>query len=205
MFSIMRDRLNASTGMPSESLDDLTRFESESIGSIQSSDMVSSSSDISHSDASSGGPTGTGLSFFDKIGLRRKSSIANSSIELRGYNPKKGVVKVLKAIKQMNSLMVAKIGLIAFLEMLQTCYHSHVSLTLLKSFMEHHRIMPKPLYFHYYIYFLHYAEYYHYIRSVADVIDPNKIEFHREWLSNIREHLKYIYHIISKQRTEISL
>lgn len=200
MFSIMRDRLNASTGMPSEALDDLSRFESESIESMQSSDMASSSSEVS-----SGYSMGSGLSFFGKIGLRRKSSNASSSIDLRDYNPKKGVVKVLKAIKQMNSLMASKIGLISFLEMLQTCYYNHVSLTLLKSFMEHHRIMPKPLYFHYYIYFLHYAEYYHYTRSTTDIIDSAKIEFHQECLSNIREHLKYVYHIINKQKTEVTL
>lgn len=192
----MRDRLLASTGMQSESLNDLTRC--ESIESIQSSDMASSSSEIS-----SNYSTGSGLSFFDKIGLRKKSS--SSSIDLREYDPKKGVAKVLKAIKQMNSLAATKIGLVAFLEMIQTCYYKHVSLSLLKSFIDHHRILPKPLYFHYYIYFLHYAEYYHYTRSTTDIIDLDKIEFHRECLSNIRQHLKYVYHIINKQRAEVSL
>lgn len=199
MFSIMRDRLLASTGMPIEPLDDLTRFEANSIESIQSSDMASSSSE-----ASSGYSMGSGLSFFDKIRLRRKGS-TSSSIDLREFNPKKGVVKVLKAIKQMNKLTGTKIGLVAFLEMMQNCYYMHVGLSLLKSFMNHHRILPKPMYFHYYIYFLHYAEYYHYARSTTDIIDLSKIEFHQHCLTNIRQHLKYVYHIINKQRTEVSL
>lgn len=198
MFSILRDRLLASSGMASVSLDDLNRFETESIDSIQSSDIASTASDIS-SDYS----MGSGLSFFDKIGLRRKNSV--SSIDLNAHSPKKGVVKVLKAIKQLNNLNVAKIGLVAFLEMIQTCYYNHVSMTLLKSFMDHHRILPKPVYFHYYIYFLHYAEFYHYTRSTTDIIDTAKVGFHQDCLINIRAHLKYVYNIINKQRTEITL
>ena len=198
MFSIMQDRLNASSGMPSTSLEDLARFDSVEIDSIQSSEATSTSSEIS-----SNYSVGSGLSFFDKIGLRRKNS--SQSIDLRDHSPKKGVVKVLKAIKQLNNLSVSNIGLVAFLEMIQTYYYSHVSLTLLKSFMDHHRIMPKPVYFHYYIYFLHYAEYYHYTRSTTDIIDSSKIEFHQDCLENIQSHLKYVYHIINKQQTEVTL
>ena len=198
MFSIMRDRLNASSGMPSTSLEDLARFDLVSIDSIQSSEATSTSSELS-----SNYSVGSGLSFFDKIGLRRKSS--SQSIDLRDHSPKKGVVKVLKAIKQLNNLSVTNIGLVAFLEMIQTYYYSHVSLTLLKSFMDHHRIMPKPVYFHYYIYFLHYAEYYHYTRSTTDIIDSSKVEFHQDCLENIQSHLKYVYHIINKQQTEVTL
>lgn len=198
MFSIMSDRLKTSSGMSSTSLDNLTRFDSLSIGSIQSSGDSSTSSDID-----SNYSIGSGLSFFDKIGLRRKSS--SISIDLRDHSPKKGVIKVLKAIKQLNSVSIMHIGLISFLEMIQTYYYSHVSLSLLKSFMDHHMILPKPLYFHYYIYFLHYAEYYHYTRSTTDIIDPAKIDFHKECLENIQSHMKYVYHIISKQRTEVTL
>jgi len=119
-------------------------------------------------------------------------------------NDKKMVAGILKMIKQMNKQPLPRIGLVAFMEMIQM-YYTHVSMVLLKTFMDHHRVLPKPVYFHYYIYFLHYAEYYHYARSHTDIIDPSRIEFHLDRLGVIRQHLKYVYSIIYNNRTEISL
>jgi len=201
MFSIMRDRIISTTGMRSKSLEDLANCESDSIESPSESDLESNTSKVS-----SNYSFGSGVSFFDKIGLRKRRS-SESSVDLRDSDPKKSVIKVLKAIKQINKLSSTKLGLIEFLEMIQMYYYKNVSLGLLKTFMDHHRILPKPVHFHYYIYFLHYAEFYHFMRSSSDIIDPSKVQFHNDCLINIRSQLKYVYRIVNNKQstTEITL
>ena len=188
MFSTMRNRLIASIGMRSISLEDLAQCELESIDSMPLS-IYSNSSD------------GSVLS---KLGLKRQSS---ASVDLCDCSPKAAVVKVLKMIKQLNQVQTTKnMNIMTFLEMLQMQFYKNVSLSMIHEFIKSHQMIPKPIYFHYYIYFLHYAEYYHFTRGVIDIIDPSKVEFHLDSLSNIRTQLKYIYHSINnKPSTEITL
>lgn len=194
MFSLMRDRLMASSGMPQTDITHGGGLDSELItpGDSESTDG---------SDLESGHSGSSGMSFLDKIGLGRTRSNSNNSIDLRELDTKKGVLKVFKAIEHL-ALTNDNIGLVAFLELIKNSYYPHVNLSLLKSFMEHHMIVPKPFYTHYYVYFLHYSEYYHYVRSTNEIIDPDKIQFHQECLANIKEHLKYVYHIINRRRVE---
>lgn len=195
MFSTIRTRLIASIGMRSVSLENLARFELDSIDSMPMSESTNASSLDSNSSRS----------IIDKLGLRRQASVS-SSVDLCEYNPKEGVLKILRVIKQLKIAKPKELNLMTFLEMLQLQFYKNVSLTLLKDFMQCHKMMPKPVYFHYYIYFLHYAEYYHYTRGVVDIIDPTKKEFHNDCLENIRAQLKYVYRIINRPQTnEISL
>jgi hypothetical protein len=158
---------------------------------------------MSVSTTSSNNSNNSNKSFLDKIGLRKQNS---SSIDLCDKNPKEAIIKVLKTIKQLNNVQTKDMNIMTFLEMLQMQFYKNVSLALLKDFMTCHKMMPKPIYFHYYIYFLHYAEYYHFTRGVTDVIDTSKKEFHLNSLANIRTQIKYIYRIINKQHfKEINL
>jgi hypothetical protein len=209
MFSVMRDRIITTTGMRSKSIEDLAQhYESDSIESPSESDSIESpsESDIDSVSSKASSSNDSNVSFFDKIGLRKRRASSISSIDLCDYDPKQSVIKVLKVIKQINA--TTKINLIPFLEMIQMYYYKHVSLSLLKTFMEQHKIIPKPIHFHYYVFFLHYAEFYHYTRSTIDIIDSNKVEFHNECLINIRKQIKYVYKILNKQNlniTEVSL
>ena len=187
MFSTIRTRLIASIGMRSVSLENLARFELESIDSMPMSESTNTSVESNYSHRS----------LMDKLGLRRQTSVS-SSVDLCEYKPKEGVLKVLRVIKQLNNAQPKELNLMTFLEMLQLQFYKNVSLTLLKNFMQYHKMMPKPFYFHYYIYFLHYAEYYHFTRGVVDIIDPTKKEFHADCLENIRAQLKYVYRIINR-------
>lgn len=205
MFSMMRDRVAATTGMRSISLEDLAKFETESIDSLPRSDVAS----ITSSNISKTYSIGSGVSFFDKIGLRRGySSISETSSEKFLTRPKDTVIKILKSIKEMNNVPSSKMSLIPFFEMIQSHYYKDVSLSLLETFISQHNMLPRPVYFHYYIYFLHYAEYYHFTRSTIDVIDKSKALFHQDQLTIIRAQLKYVYRIINHKReekTEITL
>lgn len=153
---------------------------------------------------------GSGISIFDKLGLRKKTSdsIESSHSDINS-NPKELVIKILKSIKEMNKINSSKMSLISFFEMIQTHYYKDISLSLLKQFLLQHKTSPKPIYFHYYIYFLHYAEYYHYTRSTTDIIDKYKILFHKDCLSSIKLQLKYVYRIVNHNNnitnTEITL
>lgn len=199
----MRDRVAATTGMRSISLEDLAKFETESIDSLPRSDVASTTS----SNISKTYSIGSGVSFFDKIGLRRgySNSSSNESNERFLTRPKDTVVKILRSIKEMNNVPSSKMSLIPFFEMIQSHYYKDVSLSLLESFISQHNMLPRPVYFHYYIYFLHYAEYYHFTRSTMDVIDKSKILFHQDQLTIIRSQLKYVYRIINHKKTEITL
>lgn len=203
MFSMMRDRVAATTGMRSISLEDLAKFETESIDSLPRSDVASTTS----SNISKTYSIGSGVSFFDKIGLRRgySNSSSNESNERFLTRPKDTVIKILRSIKEMNNVPSSKMSLIPFFEMIQSHYYKDVSLSLLESFISQHNMLPRPVYFHYYIYFLHYAEYYHFTRSTMDVIDKSKILFHQDQLTIIRSQLKYVYRIINHKKTEITL
>ncbi len=173
----------------------------ESTSSHHSHSYHSHDANAEHSisDTSSNYSFESQLSFLEKIGLRRRVRDISFS-DSPDTTAKKTVAGILKMIKQMNKQPQPKIGLVAFMEMIQM-YYTHVSMVLLRTFMDHHRIMPNPVYFQYYIYFLHYAEYYHYARSHTDIIDPSRIEFHRDYLNMIRQHLKYVYNIIYRNRT----
>lgn len=206
MFSMMRDRVATTTGMRSISLEDLAKFETESIDSLPRSDVVS----ITSSNISKTYSIGSGVSFFDKIGLRRGYSSSFSEISSEKFltRPKDTVIKILRSIKEMNNVPSSKMSLIPFFEMIQSHYYKDVSLSLLESFISQHNMLPRPVYFHYYIYFLHYAEYYHFTRSTIDVIDKSKALFHQDQLTIIRAQLKYVYRIINhkkEEKTEITL
>ena len=136
------------------------------------------------------------------MGLRQSST---TSMDLCEYNPKKGVCKVLRMIKQLSHTQPKDLTLMAFVEMVQLQFYKNISLTLLQEFMQCHKIMPKPFYFHYFIYFLHYAEYYHFTRLNINIIDQSKKEFHADCLDSIRAQLDYICDIINKSSQEISL
>ncbi len=203
MFAVMRSRLLVSAEAQSKSLEDLADCETQSIDSAGNSDVASSSSEVS------GYSTNSGISFFDKIGLRRRHSSESASILSGEDSLKQQVVHVLRFIKQMNAHTSPKMEMVAFLELLQMHY-THVSLALLQTFMERHRMLPRASYFHYYIYFLHYAEFYHHTRSAVDVIDLARIEFHRTHLAHICQCLKYVYRIITRKTapdpvTEVTL
>lgn len=198
---MIRDRVAATTGMRSISLEDLAKFETDSIDSLPRSDVASTTS----SNISKTYSIGSGVSFFDKIGLRRgysNSSSFSESNEKYLTRPKDTVITILKSIKEMNSISNSKMSLIPFFEMIQSHYYKDVSLSLLESFISQHNMLPRPVYFHYYIYFLHYAEYYHYTRSTVDVIDKSMALYHQDKLNVIRTQLKYVYRIINHKKTE---
>ncbi len=181
-----------SVGMRSVSLENLSRFDIDSLDSM------------SMSDTSADSTTSSQRNLLQKLGLQRQSS--SISNDLSQYDPKEGVIKILRMIKQLNNAQSKKINLMTFLEMLQLQFYRNISLALIKDFMQRHKIMPKPFYLHYFIYFLHYAEYYHFTRLVVDIIDPSKKDFHAESLTNIRSQLKYIYYIINRNYSqEVSL
>lgn len=182
----MRTRLTASSGMPQTEIINGTESDSESIGG---SDL---GSDCSGASAESG---------LNKNATRSKRTNVNLPVDLSQMSVKKGVDKVLKSVKQLDKNHSIKMPLVAFLELIQGSYYQDVSLVLLGQFIAHHMIMPKAIYAHYYIYFLHYAEYYHYVRCTTDIIDTDRVEFHQQGLANIKEHIKYVYHIINRRRS----
>lgn len=199
MFSTMRDRVSTTSSMEPITLENLARFETDSIDSLPRSDVVSTADSI----ASKTYSIGSGVSFFDKIGLRRNSSMSFSETSSRfPARPKDDVVSILRSIKEMNNVPSAKMSLIPFFEMIQSHYYRDVSLSLLETFISQHNMLPKPIYFHYYIYFLHYAEYYHQTRCTTGVIDKNKIIFHQEKLAVVRSQLKYVYRIVNRKKQE---
>lgn len=110
----MRDRVAATTGMRSISLEDLAKFETESIDSLPRSDVASTTS----SNISKTYSIGSGVSFFDKIGLRRgySNSSSNESNERFLTRPKDTVIKILRSIKEMNNVPSSKMSLIPFLK-----------------------------------------------------------------------------------------
>ena len=128
MFSMMRDRVATTTGMRSISLEDLAKFETESIDSLPRSDVVS----ITSSNISKTYSIGSGVSFFDKIGLRRGYSSSFSEISSEKFltRPKDTVIKILRSIKEMNNVPSSKMSLIPFFEMIQSHYYKNVSLSL---------------------------------------------------------------------------
>lgn len=182
-FKILRDKLALAIGMPSSQ--ELPRF--DTLAGISRDDSLIFSDTSSQSSGQS--------SLLHKMGIRQSST---ASMDLCSYNPKKGVCKVLKMIKQLNMSQSKDLSLMAFLEMIQLRFYKNISLVLLREFMQCHKIMPKPFYFHYFIYFLHYAEYYHFTRLNINVIDQSKQEFHAECLDCIRAQLNYICDIINK-------
>ncbi len=175
----MRSRLISSIGMRSVSLEDLSKYELESIDSIPLSILSDSSSNT----------------FLSKLGLTRQNS---RPLDICQSTPKEAVIKVLKSIKQLNNAKTKDMNIMTFMEMLQMQFYKNVSMCLLPDFLKCHSMIPKPVYFHYFVYFLHYAEYYHFTRGTIDIIDPKKVDFHLESLKHIREQIKYIYHIINK-------
>lgn len=186
----MRSRMISSVGMRSVSLDNLASYELESIDSMPISVLSDTSS-------------GTSQSVLKKIGLTKQKS---STSDICEGNPKDAVIKILKTIKQLNNVQTKDINIMSFMEMLQMQFYKNVSMSLLKDFMKCHKMIPKPVYFHYFVYFLHYAEYYHFTRGTIDIIDPNKVDFHLDHLRQIRAQIKYIYRIINKKApTEITL
>ncbi len=235
MFSVVRDKLSKSINFTknnsnnldnntynnnynNELLDNISNNNSQSSKNVEYditdiiNDLIERNSDISNSTyTNSITSNSSGLSFFNKIGLRRKDSYS-SSIDLCEFNPKQSVIKVLKTIKQIDKCtQTTKIGLIKFLEILQMNYYKHVSLNLLSDFMKIYKPKLKPVYIHYYLYFLYYAEYYHHIRSSKDIIDISKVDFHKECLCNIKTHIKYLYKYLKSKKnkqeviTEITL
>lgn len=187
MFSTMRKRLITAIGMRPISFDYLM-------------DCSMSTSESARSDYSLQSTTSSKL--LSKLGIQKQTSLP---IDLCECDPKKGAIKVLKVIKQLNYMQSPELNLMAFIEMVQIHFYHNVSLSLLKNFMEYHKVMPQPFYFHYFIYFLYYAEYYHFTRGSVDVIDSSKREFHEQCLEAIRIQIKYVYRIINSQSQEISL
>lgn len=166
-------------------MDDLSNYEGETVESISDIGSINSSNSIG--------------SFLGRIGMWKKECISNSGNDCDLH--KKHVMRVMRFIRELNQPTIPRLSIIVFMERLRMFY-PETSLSLLDAFISRCKIMPNSSYMLYYQFFLMYAIFYHHTRSSIDIIDSNKIDFHKKQISNLKLHLKFVRYVIKAKRVK---
>lgn len=185
MFKELRDRVVNVMGIKKYALDNLDSIDLDSADSICIS--------ITDSDSS------------ESSGSMRSTNLDMSQQEIEAM-ARRQVISTVRIIKNLEKLHLhrrePKLSMQAFMDMIRDQKYTHVSMNLIKQYIRQCRMVPKPIYLHYYTFFLYYGMYYHHVRSTLDIIDEAMVPFHRFQFISIKAQLKYLCTIIKESRVK---